>query len=164
MNRWDTFSPPGAEQLRTAPPPPLRRPGVSTPRTAPIQRPAVRDGHRPSSRLVAAVLAVDVVVATGQEWLLRSGGECAALPCSVATLGGRPALCLVLTVLAALALAGSWIAGGVGAPEWWDIVRWSALALSLIATVGAVFVAVAAAVILGAGVALMIGCARVLSE
>lgn len=112
--------------------------------------------------MIALALAVDTVVAAGQGWVLRSGGDCAATPCSVATLGGHPMVCLVLSVAAALTLAAGWLVRQAGDPPGWDAVRWSGIALTVVATTGAVVVAAAAVILTLLGARLLVACVRVL--
>jgi hypothetical protein len=98
-------------------------------------------------------------------WLLRSGEDCASTPCSVAALGGRPMLCLTLCIAAVLSLVYTGVAPSDSLPHnGWAIVRWAGIATSVVATTGAVLVAMAAALIVGLVVVTLLAGARVLAE
>lgn len=159
VGRWDETLAPGTEHLTSAPPPPLRRPHGGPPRTAGTLgrriRPAFAGQPQPARRaalataVAAAAIALDTIVATGQVWLMRSGGDCASAACSVATLGGRPGLCLALALTGLLALLGSEVAAPITrhlpqADLTRETVRAGGMALSVVATAGAVTVATAA--------------------
>jgi len=185
VSRWDETLAPGTGRLASAPPPPLRRgatstipwprsrraaPGTTGAASAPtVLRPLGTRRRQRSAAVAAVAIAVDTVVAAGQGWAMRSGGDCASLPCSVATLGGHPALCLAMALTGLLALFGAEVAAPLArhhpqSETLRETIRAGGMALSVVATAGAIAVAalaIAAAMIL---VVVLVSGARVLGQ
>ncbi len=119
---------------------------------------------RPFRRVSVLLIGVDAGVAAGQTWLMGRP-DCSGLACSVATLGGRPALCLALCVVALVALVVSGVANALGrVAHGWEALEYAGVAASVVASVGAVVVAAATVLAMAVGLAVLVSCVRVLTR
>lgn len=115
--------------------------------------------------MAALLTGVDVVVAAGQAQVLRSGGDCTGTACSVATLGGHPALCFALAVSAAVLLVAGTVALTLPpADSVWEFGAWLGVAASVVAGTGAVLVAAFAVVLAAVVIGFLIAGVRLLGR